>query len=323
MAADTTDHLVEARHIAAVRAFNRRYTRIIGVLQGGMLGTEFSLAEGRILFELANFGAAEVVDLRLALDLDAGYLSRILARFEERGLVARRRSDTDARRQVVALTEAGRAAFTLLDQRTQTQIGELLVPHSPIVRTRLVGAMRTIEQILDTDSEPDPAAVVLRAPKPGEHGWVIARNAALYAEEFGWNDEYEALVARIVADWLDTRDPRRERAWIAEYQGTPVGCVYCVREDDTTARLRLLLVEPSARGLGVGSALVAECLRFATDAGYTAMVLWTNSVLESARHLYQRAGFELAESNPHHSFGVDLVGQTWRRALRPGDDADR
>ncbi|MFE3756650.1 GNAT family N-acetyltransferase [Nocardia tengchongensis] len=323
MAADTTDHLVEARHIAAVRAFNRRYTRIIGVLQGGMLGTEFSLAEGRILFELANFGAAEVVDLRLALDLDAGYLSRILARFEERGLVARRRSETDARRQVVTLTEAGRAAFTLLDQRTQTQIGELLVPHSPIVRTRLIGAMRTIEQILDTDSEPDPAAVVLRDPKPGEHGWVIARNAALYAEEFGWNGEYEALVARIVADWLDTRDPRRERAWIAEYQGAPVGCVYCVREDDTTARLRLLLVEPSARGLGVGSALVDACLRFATDAGYTAMVLWTNSVLESARHLYQRAGFELAESNPHHSFGVDLVGQTWRRALRPGDDAGR
>ncbi|WP_458688989.1 bifunctional helix-turn-helix transcriptional regulator/GNAT family N-acetyltransferase [Nocardia tengchongensis] len=323
MAADTTDHLVEARHIAAVRAFNRCYTRIIGVLQGGMLGTEFSLAEGRILFELANFGAAEVVDLRLALELDAGYLSRILARFEERGLVARRRSETDARRQVVALTEAGRAAFTLLDQRTQTQIGELLVPHSPVVRTRLVGAMRTIEQILDTDSEPDPAAVVLRAPKPGEHGWVIARNAALYTEEFGWNGEYEGLVARIVADWLTNHDPQRERAWIAEYQGAPVGCVYCVREDDTTARLRLLLVEPSARGLGVGSALVAACLRFATDAGYTEIVLWTNSVLESARHLYQRAGFELAESNPHHSFGVDLVGQTWRRALRPGDDPGR
>ncbi|MGW4534673.1 bifunctional helix-turn-helix transcriptional regulator/GNAT family N-acetyltransferase [Nocardia sp. NPDC004340] len=327
MASETTDRLVEARHIAAVRAFNRHYTRVIGVLQGGMLGTEYSLTEGRILFELAHFGAAEVVDLRLSLDLDAGYLSRILARFEERGLVARRRSEADGRRQVVELTEAGRAAFDLLDQRTQQQIGDLLVPHSPLVRTRLVGAMRTIERILDGETEQspdaDPDAVTLRAPKPGEHGWAIARNAVLYAEEFGWNHEYEALAAKIIGDWLNSHDPQRERAWIAEYRGAPVGCVYCMREDDHTARLRLLLVEPSARGLGVGSALVGECLRFATAAGYTEMVLWTNSVLDSARHIYERAGFALAESNPHHSFGVDLVGQTWRRALRSAADPGR
>ncbi|MGV9667096.1 bifunctional helix-turn-helix transcriptional regulator/GNAT family N-acetyltransferase [Nocardia niigatensis] len=321
MTVETTDRPVEAQHIAAVRAFNRRYTRIIGVLRGELLGTGYSLTEARILFELAHFGAAEVVDLRLTLDLDAGYLSRILARFEERGLVARRRSDADGRRQVVELTDIGRAAFTVLDQRTQEQIGELLVPHSPLVRTRLVGAMRTIEQILD--SEPDPAAVILRAPRPGDHGWVIARNAVLYAEEFGWNAEYEALAAGIVANWLSSHDPQRERAWIAEYEGEPVGCVYCMREDDTTARLRLLLVEPTARGLGVGSALVDACLRFATEAGYTQMVLWTNSVLHAARHIYQRAGFELAESNPHHSFGVDLVGQTWRRGLGQEDDPAR
>ncbi|GAB2556538.1 bifunctional helix-turn-helix transcriptional regulator/GNAT family N-acetyltransferase [Nocardia heshunensis] len=314
-ATSTAEKLIEAHHIAAVRAFNRRYTRIIGVLQGGMLGTEYSLTEGRILFELANFGAAEVVDLRLALDLDAGYLSRILARFEERGLVTRRRSDADGRRQIVELTGLGRAAFDVLDQRTDEQIGGLLGDRSPVVRTRLVGAMRTIEQILDTETEADPAAVVLREPRPGDHGWVIRRNAELYAEEFGWNGEYEALAAKIVADWLNSHDPQRERAWIAEYEGSPVGCVYCMREDDSTARLRLLLVEPSARGLGVGSALVDECLRFAADVGYTEMVLWTNSILTSARHLYERAGFELVESNPHHSFGVDLVGQTWCRGL--------
>ncbi|WP_230464284.1 MarR family winged helix-turn-helix transcriptional regulator [Nocardia seriolae] len=196
----TREDPVEARHIAAIRAFNRRYTRIIGVLQGAMLGTEYSLTEGRILFELADFGPSEVVDIRLALDLDAGYLSRILTKFEERGLVARRRSDSDGRRQVVELTETGRAAFDVLDRRTQEQIGGLLVPHAPGVRTRLVGAMRTIEQILDTEAEPDPAAVVRREPRPGEHGWVIARNAELYAEEFGWNGEYEALAAKIVAD---------------------------------------------------------------------------------------------------------------------------
>ncbi|WP_051178323.1 bifunctional helix-turn-helix transcriptional regulator/GNAT family N-acetyltransferase [Nocardia concava] len=323
MTISTADDLVEARHIDAVRAFNRRYTRIIGVLQGQMVGTEYSLTEGRILFELANFGAAEVVDLRLELDLDAGYLSRILARFEERGIVARRRSDTDGRRQVVELTDVGRAAFEVLNQRTQEQIGGLLVPHSPGVRTRLVGAMRTIERILDTDSEADPAGVLLRAPRPGEHGWVIQRNAELYAEEYGWNGEYEALVAKIVADWMNSHDPQRERAWIAEYDGEPVGCVYCMRDDDTTARLRLLLVEPSARGLGVGSALVDECLRFATEAGYREMVLWTNSVLTAARHIYERAGFTLAESNPHHSFGVDLVGQTWRRPLGPDREPGR
>ncbi|MFB7724205.1 GNAT family N-acetyltransferase [Nocardia sp. NPDC056100] len=319
----TAERSVTADHITAVRSFNRRYTRVIGVLQGGLLGTEHSLTEARILFELANFGAAEVVDLRRALDLDAGYLSRILTRFQDKGLIARRRSDSDGRKQVVELTDKGHAAFAELDGLTQRQIGELLESHSPGTRGRLIGAMHTIEQILDADSEPDPAAVLVRAPRPGDHGWVIERNAVLYSREYGWNGDYEALVARIVADFLNSHDPQRERAWIAEYQGNPVGCVYCMREDDDTARLRLLLVEPTARGLGVGSALVDECLRFATAAGYRELVLWTNDVLTSARHIYQRAGFELVESNPHHSFGADLIGQTWRRALDSGVDPDR
>ncbi|MRH90030.1 GNAT family N-acetyltransferase [Nocardia sp. SYP-A9097] len=183
--------------------------------------------------------------------------------------------------------------------------------------------MHAIERILDTDAEPDPAGVLVREPLPGDHGWVIARNAALYAREYGWNGEYESLVARIVADFLNSHDPQRERAWIAEYEGAPVGCVYCMRETDSTARLRLLLVEPSARGLGMGGALVEQCLRFATTAGYREIVLWTNDVLTAARHIYQRVGFELVESNPHHSFGADLIGQTWRRALDSGADPDR
>ncbi|MBL1077867.1 MarR family transcriptional regulator [Nocardia sp. 2] len=305
---------VAADHIAAVRAFNRRYTRVIGVLRGGLLGTDFTLAEARILFELANFGPSAVVDLRADLDLDAGYLSRILTRFADRGLITRRRSAADARRQIVELTDLGRHAFAEVDELSQRDIGDLLGPHSPAARTRLIEAMHAIEGILDA-AEPDPARVAIRAPRPGDHGWVIQRNAALYAAEFGWNSDYEALVAHIVAEFLNSHDPQRERAWIAEYEGAPVGCVYCVREDDTTARLRLLLVEPTARGLGVGTALVDECLRFATEAGYRTMVLWTNDVLTSARHIYERAGFHLTAANPHHSFGADLIGQTWTRAL--------
>ncbi|MFJ4657735.1 GNAT family N-acetyltransferase [Nocardia sp. NPDC088792] len=304
---------VDDRQISAVRAFNRHYTRIIGVLGEGLVGTEYSLTEARILFELANFGAAEVVSLRRTLDLDAGYLSRILTRFEDKGLVARKRSETDGRRQVVELTDTGRTTFGELDGLSQRDIESLLEPHSPATRSRLLEAMATIERILDTPA--DPPAVTLREPRPGDHGWIIQRNAVLYHQEFGWNGEYEQLVARIVADFLNSHDPQRERTWIAESGGIPVGSVMCVAENDTTARLRLLLVEPAARGLGVGSALVGECLRFAEAAGYTEMVLWTNDVLASARHIYQRAGFTLAESNPHHSFGADLVGQTWRRAL--------
>ncbi|WP_040688836.1 bifunctional helix-turn-helix transcriptional regulator/GNAT family N-acetyltransferase [Nocardia vinacea] len=303
---------VAAADIDAVREFNRRYTRVIGVLREGLLDSEYSLTEARIMFELANSGASEVVTLRRTLDLDPGYLSRILARFEKDGLVQRNRSESDGRRQEVRLTDRGREIFAALDQRSSAEVGYLLNAHKPAERTRLITSMRTIQRILDG---PGLGELVLRAPKPGDYGWVIQRNAALYAAEYGWDASYEALVARIVADYLDDHDEHREHAWIAEYDGEPVGCVFCVAEHETTARLRLLLVEPTARGLGVGSALVDRCVRFATEVGYRDMVLWTNDILTSARHIYQRAGFELVESNPHHSFGHDLVGQTWRLTL--------
>ncbi|MQY21236.1 hypothetical protein NRB20_43460 [Nocardia sp. RB20] len=303
---------VAAEHIDAVREFNRRYTRLIGVLHEHLVDTDYSLTEARILFELAHSETSDVVELRRNLDLDPGYLSRILARFAKDGLVERQRSDQDARRQQVRLTEHGRAVFGDLDERSSRGIAGLLADRSVTDHARLVEAMRTIETILDGHDAP----VRIREPRPGDHGWVIARNAALYAAEYGWDGSYETLVARIVTGFLESHDPHRERAWIAESGGERLGAIFCMREDDDTARLRLLLVEPSARGRGVGSALVEHCLEFATAAGYRDMVLWTNDVLTSARHIYQRAGFELVDSEPHHSFGRDLLGQTWRRTLR-------
>jgi DNA-binding MarR family transcriptional regulator/GNAT superfamily N-acetyltransferase len=334
--------------VRAVRAFNRRYTRLIGVLEEHLLDSDFSLTEARILFELAHSGPLGVRTLRTELGMDPGYLSRILARFESAGLVRRQRSDSDARRQLVRLTEAGRAAADDLDRRSAHDIATLLAGHSAADRQRLRIAMRTIEELLDpataagragipapgpthasaasradtsatgstgTSAAGNAQEVRLRPPRAGDYGWIIQRNAVLYAAEYGWNTDYEALVARIVADFLAGHDPVTERAWIAEAGGAAAGAVFCVREDDTTARLRLLLVEPSARGLGVGTALVEQCLRFATEAGYRDMVLWTNDVLTAARRIYERAGFELVASAPHHSFGHDLVGEDWRLTL--------
>ncbi|KZM73694.1 helix-turn-helix domain-containing GNAT family N-acetyltransferase [Nocardia terpenica] len=302
---------VDHDHIAAVRDFNRRYTRLIGVLGEGLHDSQYSLTEVRILFELNRCGPTEVASLRRALDLDAGYLSRILSRFERDGLVSRQRSATDGRRQEVRLTEHGETVFAAHDAESDREVGALLDGHSPATRHRLIGAMRTIGHILDRPA----AEVVLRAPRPGDHGWVIQRHAELYGTEYGWDASYETLIVEIVHDFLKSHDETRERAWIAEFDGEPVGSIYCVADDDTTARLRLLLVEPAARGLGVGSALVDQCLRFAAAAGYTEMVLWTNDILGAARRIYERAGFELVESTPHHSFGADLVGQTWRKPL--------
>ncbi|MBF4997545.1 MarR family transcriptional regulator [Nocardia sp. BSTN01] len=303
--------------VGAVRAFNRRYTRLIGVLEEHLLDSDFSLTEARILFELAHSGPLGARALRTELGLDPGYLSRILARFESAGLVRRHRSESDARRQLVHLTDAGRAAADDLDRRSAHDIAELLAGHSAADRQRLRTAMRTIEELLDPATTASRANEVrLRSPRPGDYGWIIQRNAVLYAAEYGWDTEYEALVTKIVADFLAGHDPDTERAWIAEACGVAAGAVFCMRENDTTARLRLLLVEPSARGLGVGTALVEQCLRFAAEAGYQDMVLWTNDVLTAARRIYQRAGFELVDSRPHHSFGADLVGQTWRRGLR-------
>jgi DNA-binding MarR family transcriptional regulator/GNAT superfamily N-acetyltransferase len=303
--------------VRAVREFNRVYTNMIGLLRGGYLDSPYSLTEARVLFELAQSGEtgrgeSEISALRRSLDIDAGYLSRILARFEADGLITRRRSDSDARRRVIALTSAGEHASRGLDQRSGEQIGELLDQLTEAEQQRLTAAMATIQEI--TEPRNRPAAFVLRSPRPGDLGWVVQRNGALYAQEYGWDASYEALVARIMADYAARADPG-EAGWIAELDGMPVGCVFCMRRDDSTAQLRLLLVDPAARGLGLGERLVAECLAFARRAGYPEVVLWTNDVLAAARRIYQRFGFELVDSDPHHSFGHDLVGQNWRLSL--------
>jgi DNA-binding MarR family transcriptional regulator/GNAT superfamily N-acetyltransferase len=304
---------VDDAAVAAARAFNRFYTNVIGLLRGKYLDTPYSLTEARLLFELAQRDASEVADLRRVVDIDAGYLSRILGRFEADGLITRQRSPADGRRQVIALTGPGRAAIAVLDARSASQTRGLLAGVRDEERRRLLDAMRVITEVLTRS--PRPRGFLLRAPRPGDLGWVVQRNAAVYAEEFGWDSSYEALVARIVADFVDHRDPQAEAAWIAEVDGTPAGCVFCVREDATTARLRLLLVEPWARGLGIGSRLVEEVLRFARGAGYASVTLWTNDVLGDARRIYQRAGFTLDDETPHRSFGQDLVGQNWSRRL--------
>jgi DNA-binding MarR family transcriptional regulator/GNAT superfamily N-acetyltransferase len=299
--------------VAAVRRFNRFYTNMIGLLRGKYLDTPYSLTEARLLFELAQRDTSEVADLRRTVDIDAGYLSRILARFEADGLITRQRSAADARRQVIRLTGTGRSAIAGLDARSAEQTRDMLAAVRDDDRHKLLDAMRVITETL-TES-PRPRGYLLRAPRPGDLGWVVQRNAAVYAEEFGWDTSYEALVARIVADYVDNRDPEAEAAWIAEVDGTPAGCVFCVRENAKTARLRLLLVEPWARGLGIGSRLVDEVLRFAGQAGYSEVTLWTNDVLSDARRIYQRAGFTLDNESRHHSFGKDLTGQNWSRPL--------
>ncbi len=281
-----------------MREFNRVYTNMIGLLRGDYLDSPYSLTEARVLFELAHAGPAggggsEISALRRSLDIDAGYLSRILARFEADGLITRRRSDTDARRRVISLTSAGQHAFRSLDRRSAEQIGALLDQLTEAEQQRLTAAMATIKEIAGPRDH--PAAFVLRSPRPGDLGWVVQRNGALYTQEYGWDASYEALVARIVADYAGRADPR-EAGWIAELDGTPVGCVFCMRKDDRTAQLRLLLVEPAARGLGLGDRLVGECLAFARRAGYQEIVLWTNDILSAARRIYQRYGFELVDS---------------------------
>jgi len=299
--------------VAAVRAFNRFYTNVIGLLRGKYLDTPYSLTEARLLFELAQRDTSEVTDLRRVVDIDAGYLSRILSRFEDDGLITRQRSPADGRRQVIGLAGAGRAAIADLDAGSARQTRDMLAHVRDEDRRRLLEAMHVITDVLT--QSPRPRGYLLRAPRPGDLGWVVQRNAAVYAEEFGWDASYEALVARIVADYVDHRDPAAEAAWIAEVDGAPTGCVFCVREDATTARLRLLLTEPWARGLGIGSRLVGEVLSFARGAGYSAITLWTNDVLAGARRIYERAGFTLDDETPHHSFGQDLIGQNWSRRL--------
>jgi DNA-binding MarR family transcriptional regulator/GNAT superfamily N-acetyltransferase len=303
----------EAR-VSAVRRFNRFYTRSIGVLDGGYLRSPFSLTEVRVLYELAHREQTTASELVRDLGLDPGYLSRILRSFARRGLVAKRTTAADGRKSLLTLSGRGRKAFLPLEAKAREQIGELLAPLAPRSQDRLVSSMREIETALAIRPRP-PRSITLRTHRPGDMGWVAQRHGALYWEEYGWDERFEALVAGIVAKFIDHLDPARERCWIAELDGEPVGSVFCVKQSKTAAKLRLLLVEPRARGLGIGRRLVDECIAFARSAGYREMVLWTNDVLVAARHIYERAGFTLVASEPHVSFGKRLVGENWRLRL--------
>jgi len=303
-----------ADRVEAIRGFNRFFTRQIGVLQEGLLHTPYSLTEARVLFELGRRGGLTATDLSGELGLDPGYLSRVLAGLEKRRMLERSRSETDGRRRVLSLTAEGEEAFSLLDARSREEVSEMLGGLLEGDRHRLLEAMRTIEGIL-TDSFKYSEPFILRGPDPGDMGWIVHRHGALYAREYGWDERFEALVARIVSEFVDDHDPANERCWVAEMDGEIVGSVFLVRQDEAVAKLRLLLVEPKARGLGLGSRLVEECVRFARRKGYKTITLWTNSVLAAARHVYEEKGFELVDEEEHHSFGKDLVGQTWELAL--------
>lgn len=309
------DSRLDAR-IAAVRHFNRFYAREIGVLDEGVLQSELSLAEVRVLYELAHEEGATSTSIAKALDLDAGYLSRMLRSFEERTFVQRRRSPDDGRRTILSLTRKGRSAFAKLDARAHDEIATLLADYSAADQRALVDAMRSIELLLgDTATPPTPPIVELREPYPGDLGWVIERHGELYADEYGWGDHFEALVVQIVAQFMHAHDPARERFWIATAGGERVGSILLVRESDSVARLRLLLVEPSARGLGVGKKLVSACLQFAHQAGYRKVTLWTNAVLHAARAIYVANGFRLVREEMHTHFGSEQLGQDWELDL--------
>ena len=301
---------VSADRIEAVRHFNRWYTQQVGALRGDLLATPYPLPQARVLFELAHRDGVTAADLAATLGLDRSYLSRLLAGLEKKGLVLRARDKADARRQSLALTAAGRRAFADLDRRSRDEVRAILAPLAPERERRLLGAMAAIEHVLGA-GETTEVPFTLRAHEPGDLGWVVSRHGALYAREYGWDATFEALVAEIAAKFLREFDPARERAWIAERDGERVGCVFVVGESASVAKLRMLLVEPDARGLGLGRRLVAECLRFARSVGYRELVLWTNDVLHAARRLYVEAGFTLVGEQRHTSFGHPLVGQTW------------
>jgi DNA-binding MarR family transcriptional regulator/GNAT superfamily N-acetyltransferase len=302
------------RRIAAVRRFNRFYTQKLGVLSEGFLNTPFSLTEARVLHALAHRDGATATWLGRELDLDAGYLSRILRDFERQGLILRSSSPQDGRQTLISLTQDGRHAFEPLDRASHSEIGNQLAPLAESDQDRLVAAMRVISSLLGEAPKTRPA-FVLRPHRPGDMGWVTARHGALYAEEYGLNHKMEAYVAEVVAKFLRDFDPAREHCWIAEQEGAPIGSVFLVKENEDVAKLRLLIVEPRARGLGVGRALVEECVRFARQAGYREIVLWTHSILTAARRIYDFVGFEIVETETHDEFGPELVGETWRLRL--------
>jgi DNA-binding MarR family transcriptional regulator/GNAT superfamily N-acetyltransferase len=296
--------------IDAVRRFNRFYTQRLGVLQDGWLDSSFSLTEARVLYELSRLGNATATEIGSALGLDAGYLSRILRAFLSKGLISRKTSADDARQSRIVLTARGRKAFAPLERHTIEEISATLKDLSTIDRHRLIAAMGTIENIMDAPADPGET-YRLRAPRTGDFGWIVSRHGELYAQEYDWGEPFEGLCAQIVADFANNHDPERERCWIADYRGENVGSVMLVKDSDEIARLRLLLVDPAARGLGLGTRLVDECVTFARKAGYRGITLWTHSVLIAARKIYQRAGFTLTSSEQKTSWGQPVVAEYW------------
>lgn len=299
---------------AELRAFNRFYTKRIGVLREGLLGSPLSLTETRVLYELAARESVVAAELARDLELDPGYLSRLLAAFKRKRWIAITADKADKRRRSIALTKTGRAAFEPLNRRSQDEAAALLSALDPDAQRKLLEAQRSVRQLLGDDTVPSPP-IVLRSHRPGDIGLVAHRHGVLYAQEYGWDERFEALVAGILAKFINDFQPQRERCWIAERNGEFVGCVFVVEKDKHTAQLRLLLVEPAARGYGLGKQLVAECIRFARHKGYKKMVLWTNSVLDAARHIYEKFGFTLVGQGKHTSFGKKLVEQTWELVL--------
>jgi len=301
--------------VAIVRRFSRFYTRKIGVLHEGLLGSPLSLTEGRVVWELAQRETATASELAVELGIDTGYLSRILGGFEKRGLIDRRPSERDGRQSIIALTEAGRALYAEIDARSREAVATMLGALDGADQAQLVAALETAERLLGPSGQPASPCYILRPHQPGDIGWIIHRHGVLYAEEYGLDQRFEALVAQIAAGFIEKFDGARERCWIAERERAVAGAVLLVKDSDEVAKLRLLYVEPAARGLGIGSRLVAECIRFARQARYRKITLWTNDVLVAARRIYQAAGFHLVREEPHHSFGRDLVGQFWELPL--------
>jgi DNA-binding MarR family transcriptional regulator/GNAT superfamily N-acetyltransferase len=303
-----------ASGVAAVRRFNRFYTQRIGVLQEGWLKSPFSLTEARVLYELSRRNRPTATELGKELGLDAGYLSRILRGFETRGLIVKQTSDSDGRQALLSITQRGRQRLAPIEAHTNEEVQAMLAALPAGEQHRLFAAMRAIETMLG--QPPAPAVpYILRPPRPGDMGWIVSRHGALYSGDYGWDERLEALTAEIVAAFVRNYDAKRERCWIAERDGENAGCVLLVKETDEVARLRLLLVEPKARGLGIGARLVEECVRFARETRYREITLWTHSVLTAARHIYEGAGFKLIATQEHDEFGKTLVGETWNLTL--------
>ena len=305
---------VADERIEAVRRFNRFYTQKLGVLKRAWLDSQFSLTEARVLYEIQARPRATATDIARDLGIDAGYLSRMLHRFQHRGLIRKEVSPEDARQSFLSMTPRGRKEFAPLETRTVRQIGEELGRLGAFEQEHLVCAMRTIEKMIGSEAKKE-SDIILRQPRPGDLGWVVTRHAELYAEEYGWGDNFEGLCAQIVADFANKHDPRCERGWIAEMDGQNVGCAFLVKDSEKIARLRLLLVDPLARGRGLGTRLTEECISFARQCGYERITLWTHKVLTKARHIYEQAGFQLASSERKRNFGCDVVSEHWDLTL--------